>query len=246
MKRKVFYLAGVVGLSLSPSFSQTRVYYDPIAAELASAPSGSGANASGYYLVSRSTSAPTNAVNLGALTTGPLYITVSGSVATPSTSKVALTQPATGSTLTIADGKTLTASNTITLTGTDGVSANVSNMRLRPIGMFFDGGGVALANNQVKYFTWLGGACTVAGWAITVDTGTITFDIWKKATGTAIPTVSDTIVASAAPAIASGTALKSTTMTGWTTSVADGDIFGFKITAISSATQSSIILQCAQ
>lgn len=34
--------------------------------------------------------------------------------------KVTLTQPATGSTLTIADGKTLTASNTVTLTATDG------------------------------------------------------------------------------------------------------------------------------
>jgi collagen type I/II/III/V/XI/XXIV/XXVII alpha len=45
---------------------------------------GSGANANGYYLVSRSTNAPTNAVNLGALTTGLVRIDVSGSVATPS------------------------------------------------------------------------------------------------------------------------------------------------------------------
>lgn len=36
--------------------------------------------------------------------------------------KVTLTQPATGSTLTIADGKTLTVSNTLTLTATDGSS----------------------------------------------------------------------------------------------------------------------------
>lgn len=35
-------------------------------------------------------------------------------------SKVTLTQPATASTITVADGKTLTASNTITLTATDG------------------------------------------------------------------------------------------------------------------------------
>lgn len=37
-------------------------------------------------------------------------------------SKVTLTPPATGATLTIADGKTLTSSNTLTLTGTDGSS----------------------------------------------------------------------------------------------------------------------------
>lgn len=44
---------------------------------------GGGADASGYYLVSRATNAPTNAVNLGALTTGVLKVTVAGSVATP-------------------------------------------------------------------------------------------------------------------------------------------------------------------
>jgi len=37
-----------------------------------------------------------------------------------SVNKVALTTPATASTLTVADGKTLTASNTLTLAGTDG------------------------------------------------------------------------------------------------------------------------------
>jgi hypothetical protein len=47
--------------------------------------SGSGANENGYYLVSQSTNAPTNAVNLGALTTGLMKLTVAGSVATPST-----------------------------------------------------------------------------------------------------------------------------------------------------------------
>jgi hypothetical protein len=50
--------------------------------------------------------------------TGTPYLT-SGVL---SANKVTLTQPATGSTLTIADGKTLTASNTLTFTGTDGSS----------------------------------------------------------------------------------------------------------------------------
>jgi hypothetical protein len=63
---------------------------------------GSGANSNGYYLVSRSTNAPANAINLGALTTGFLKATVSGSIATittdtstgaPETSKYILQQP---------------------------------------------------------------------------------------------------------------------------------------------------------
>lgn len=47
--------------------------------------SGSGgANTLGYYLVSQSANEPANAVNLGALSTGLLKISVSGGVATPS------------------------------------------------------------------------------------------------------------------------------------------------------------------
>ena len=47
--------------------------------------SGGGANALGYYFVAQAANAPANAMNLGALTTGLLKVTVSGNVATPST-----------------------------------------------------------------------------------------------------------------------------------------------------------------
>lgn len=57
------------------------------------------------------------------LATSPTLVTPTIGVATAtSVNKVAITAPATGSTLTIADGKTLTASNTLTFTGTDGSS----------------------------------------------------------------------------------------------------------------------------
>ena len=53
----------------------------------------------------------------------PTLVTPTLGVATAtSINKVAITTPATGSTLTIADGKTLTASNTLTFTGTDASS----------------------------------------------------------------------------------------------------------------------------
>ena len=55
------------------------------------------------------------------LATSPTLVTPVLGVASATTlNKVALTAPATGSTLTIADGKTLTVSNTLTLTATDG------------------------------------------------------------------------------------------------------------------------------
>jgi hypothetical protein len=55
--------------------------------------------------------------------------------------KVAITAPATGSTLTIADGKTLTASNTLTFTGTDTSSV-----------AFGTGGTVAYTANKLSAF----------------------------------------------------------------------------------------------
>ena len=76
-------------------------------------------------------------------------------------------------------------------------------------------------------------ACTIQSWDILVDSGTATAGVWKVASGTAIPTVSNSIVASAAPAIATGTAIHSTTLTGWTTSVAQYDILGINLTTTS-------------
>lgn len=58
-----------------------------------------------------------------ALATSPLLTTPTlGVAAATSINKVAITAPATGSTLTIADGKTLTANATLTLAGTDGTT----------------------------------------------------------------------------------------------------------------------------
>jgi hypothetical protein len=124
-------------------------------------------------------------------------------------------------------------------------AAPSANSLIRSIGGGFDGGGSALTSgaSSTAYFT-VPFACTIAAWNATVDTGTITFDVWKIATGTAIPTVANTITAAALPAIASGTALHSITLTGWTTAVSANDIFGVNINTVSSATKASLVLQC--
>lgn len=114
---------------------------------------------------------------------------------------------------------------------------------IRPIGASFDGQGSALSNGKTLYFT-SPYACTIKSWYATVDTGTATFAVWKIVSGTAIPTSANSITASAAPAIASGTAANSSTLTGWSTAVAVGDIFGFSLTAVSNATLASIVLGC--
>ena len=74
--------------------------------------------------------------------TSPTLVTPVLGVASATTiNKVAITAPATGSTLTIADGKTLTASNTLTFTGTDTSSV-----------AFGSGGTVAYVANKLSVF----------------------------------------------------------------------------------------------
>jgi hypothetical protein len=75
------------------------------------------------------------------LATSPTLITPTIGVATAtSINKLAITAPATGSTLAIADGKTFTVSNTITLAGTDSTTITLPTTT----------GTVAL-NNQIHY-----------------------------------------------------------------------------------------------
>lgn len=86
----------------------------------------------------------------------------------PAFSKLTLTNPATASTLTIADGKTLTASNTLTLTGTD--SSSVA----------FGGGGtvaytIASGTSALGTSAISSGACATV--VTTSATGTATTDV---------------------------------------------------------------------
>lgn len=120
-----------------------------------------------------------------------------------------------------------------------------TGMSFRSIGASFDGGGVALTAGKTIYFT-VPFPCTITAWNIAVDTGTATIDIWKIATGTAIPTASNSITSAAIPAISVGTAVHSTVLTNWTTSVAQNDIFGINLKIVSGATYANLVLQCNQ
>jgi len=134
------------------------------------------------------------------------------------------------------------AKGVATLSATGGTT----NQTFRSIGAGFDGGGSALTSGATAttYFT-VPFACTIAAWNITVDTGTISFDVWKVATGTAIPTSANTILSGGFLSIGSGTAVHSTTLTDFTTTaVAANDIFGINIEAVSSATKASLVIQC--
>ena len=89
-------------------------------------------------------------------------------------------------------------------------------------------------------------ACTLSAYTLLVDTGTVTVKFWKVASGTAIPTSSNSISTSGV-SVSSGTAIHSTTMTDFTTtSVTANDIMAMNVTAVSGAHYVLGVLECDQ
>ncbi len=75
---------------------------------------------------------------------------------------------------------------------------------------------------------------TIVGWRIVTDVATTaSLDVWKL--NGANPTVANTIVAAAPPAITAATYAASTTLTGWTTAIAAGDVFELNVSSNSAA-----------
>jgi hypothetical protein len=68
-------------------------------------------------------------------------------------------------------------------------------------------------------------------------------DIWKDTYANYPPTDADTITASAVPTI-TATNIKSedVTLTGWTTSIAAGNILGFNVDSVTTCTQVTLSL----
>lgn len=120
---------------------------------------------------------------------------------------------------------------------------NGAKQQTHNFGASFDGGGSAIAANSIAYFD-LPSACTIQATNISVDTGTLTFKVWKIAAGTAIPTVANVINTSGI-SISSGTHVRSTTVSDFTsTAVTAHDIGAITLTTISGPTKVAITIEC--
>lgn len=115
--------------------------------------------------------------------------------------------------------------------------ASVSKLK-RVIGIVIDGAGVAITTG-IKGFVSSQFAGTITKVRVlsidaAVTSGSIVVDVWKDTYANYPPTVADTITASAKPTITTATKSEDSTLTGWTTTVALGDVFGFKVDSITS------------
>ena len=114
---------------------------------------------------------------------------------------------------------------------------------LHAISFAIDGGGAAIATGDLNIFPEAHYSCTIRrAFASAYPSGSITVDIWK--TNAAIPTSSNKISASAPVTLSSAQRSVDTTLTGWTTSVVDGDVFGATVATASTVQKVTIQLWC--
>jgi hypothetical protein len=106
-----------------------------------------------------------------------------------------------------------------------------------------DGAGAAIPTG-IKGDIEVPFACTITQVTLAADqTGSIVVDIWKVAYGSYPPTAGNTITASAIPTITSAAKNQDATLTGWTKTLAAGDILRINVNSCSTITRCIVSLR---
>ena len=112
------------------------------------------------------------------------------------------------------------------------------------IGYAIDGGGAVIATGTLYPALSIPFACTINSVTVLADqTGDIVVDIWKDSFANYPPTVADSICASAKPTLSSAIKSEDTTLAGWTTAIAAGDVLLFNVDSAATVESVSVILK---
>jgi hypothetical protein len=85
--------------------------------------------------------------------------------------------------------------------------------------------------------------CTINGVTMLADqSGSVVIDIWKDTYANYPPTDADSITASAVPTITTATKSQDNTLTGWTTSLSEGDTLRFNVDSVTTITRVTLSL----
>lgn len=106
------------------------------------------------------------------------------------------------------------------------------------------GNGADALTTGVKGYIEVPYACTIQQVTTLADvSGSLVVDIWKDTYANFPPLVADTITASALPTLVTTTKDQDATLTGWTTSIAAGDILAFNINSVTTIKKFTITLE---
>lgn len=123
-----------------------------------------------------------------------------------------------------------------------GSSAFKNISSITPIVVIFDGGGSALTTG-IKGDVSIPFKAVITGVRLLADqSGSVVIDIWKDTYANFPPVVGDSITASAKPTISTATKSEDTTLTGWTLTVAAGDILRFNVDSVTTIQRLTVAL----
>lgn len=134
----------------------------------------------------------------------------------------------------------LVPANGLEISGTD--LQATTNLRTTGIVADLNAGGIELGTGVLAWLT-VPFACTITRVTATADqTGSIVVDIWKDTYANYPPTDADSITASAPVTISAGTKSDDTTLTGWTKTIAAGDVLMFNVDSVADIEHLVIVL----
>lgn len=137
------------------------------------------------------------------------------------------------------DYQEITIGANLTMTGTTLSASGGASANPITVGVTVDGGGSAITTG-IKGYIQCPVTGTITKWTLLGDqSGSVEFDVFLDAFGAALPTTS--IVAAAPPALTADVTGTDSTLTGWSTTVTAGDVFGFEV--VSAATLERVTLQ---
>lgn len=144
--------------------------------------------------------------------------------------------------LSVAQGGSGTATPSLVAGTNISVSGTWPNQTINSTANVTAGVGYTINGNGNTIVTGVAGvglrvpfACTIDRVTLLADqTGSIVIDIWKDSYANYPPTVADSICASAKPTITTAIKSEDTTLTGWTKTIAAGDILYFNVDSCTS------------
>jgi len=124
-----------------------------------------------------------------------------------------------------------------------GIGKSDHHSNVITITFIIDGGGSAITTGEKGHLE-IPFACTITQVTMLADvSGSIVVDIWKDTYVNFPPADVDSITASAPPTISAAQKSQDSTLTGWTTAVAAGDILAFNVDSAATITRVTISLK---
>lgn len=166
-----------------------------------------------------------------------VYAATDGTLRTKNDSGVVVNIGTTGSTFTTVNSNSASWSSVYTT-----VNSTSANVAKGCIGITIDGGGSAITTGY-KGFISIPYAATITAATLLGDTsGTLVIDIWKDTYANYPPTDADSITGGNEPHLTATSKYTDSTLTGWTTSIAAGDVLAFNVDAAATITKATLTL----